>query len=91
MMADLALEFGVQSFVYSSVERGDEKYDDTLTLDRAAKVNIERHIRSLGDKGLNWTSVSHSFTPVNLLMRPPKKVFSVQHSSWKISKDLWVP
>ena len=56
-MADLALEFGVQSFVYSSVERGDEKYDDTLTLDRAAKVNIERHIRSLGDKGLNWTSV----------------------------------
>ncbi|GLB44978.1 putative nmrA-like family protein [Lyophyllum shimeji] len=55
MLADLALEFGVSSFVFSSAERGGESYDDRLTLDRLAKVRIERHIRALGSKGLRWT------------------------------------
>jgi hypothetical protein len=51
------LEFGVSSYVFSSVERGGESYDDKLVLDRLAKVRIERHIRELGTKGLPWTYV----------------------------------
>ncbi|KAG5352465.1 hypothetical protein C0989_002175 [Termitomyces sp. Mn162] len=60
-LADLALEYGVACFVYSSVERGGEGYDDKLTLDRLAKVRIERHLRGLGDKGLNWTILRPGF------------------------------
>ena len=51
------MEYGVSAFIFSSVERGGESYDDKLTLDRAAKVKIERHVRSLGEKGLRWTYV----------------------------------
>lgn len=57
MLADLSLEYGVSSFIYSSVERGGEGYDDNLELDRLAKVRIERHIRQLGTRGLPWTCV----------------------------------
>ncbi|KLO19619.1 NAD(P)-binding protein [Schizopora paradoxa] len=45
--------------IFSSVERGDEGYDDKLTLDRLAKVQIERHIRSL--TGLRWTFLRPAF------------------------------
>jgi hypothetical protein len=55
LLADLALEYSVQAFVYSSVERGGEKDDDKAVLDRLAKVRIERHVKSLGKKGLPWT------------------------------------
>ncbi|KAG6855248.1 hypothetical protein H0H87_006167, partial [Tephrocybe sp. NHM501043] len=55
ILADLALEFSVSYFVYSSADRGGEGYDENWTLDRQAKVRIERHIRDLGTKGLNWT------------------------------------
>ena len=41
--------------MFSSVERGGEDYDDQLTLDRLAKVQIERHIKSMED--LRWTYV----------------------------------
>ena len=44
-----------QHLVYSSVERGGEDYDDQLTLDRLAKVQIERHIKLIED--LRWTCV----------------------------------
>ncbi|KAF8069920.1 NAD(P)-binding protein [Lyophyllum atratum] len=60
-LADLALEFGVSSFVFSSSERGGESYDDQLTLDRLAKVRIERHVRGLGSKGLKWTILRPGF------------------------------
>ncbi|KAG5643310.1 hypothetical protein DXG03_001194 [Asterophora parasitica] len=60
-IADLALEYGVSSFVFSSVERGGESYDDKLTLDRLAKVRIERHIKDLGSKGLPWTILRPGF------------------------------
>lgn len=66
-IADLALEYGVSAFIFSSVERGGESYDDKLTLDRAAKVKIERHVRSLGDKGLKWTCVLFSSTRLTKL------------------------
>jgi hypothetical protein len=57
-LADLALEYGVSTFIFSSVERGGEKDDDQLVLDRLAKVRIERYIRELGSKGLSWTYVA---------------------------------
>lgn len=56
-MAELSLEYGVSSFVLSTVERGGEKDDDTMKLDRLAKVRIERHVRELGSRGLNWAYV----------------------------------
>ncbi|THG92505.1 hypothetical protein EW145_g8694, partial [Phellinidium pouzarii] len=59
LVADLAREYGVQHLVFSSVERGGEAFDDHLTLDRAAKVAIERHIRSLD--GLRWTILRPAF------------------------------
>jgi hypothetical protein len=59
-LADLALEFGVSSYIFSSAERGGESYDDKLVLDRLAKVRIERHVRELGTKGLPWTYVAYS-------------------------------
>ena len=54
-MADLALEFGVSHFIFSSIERGGEGFDYMLTLDRAAKARIERHIKRLTERGLKWT------------------------------------
>ncbi|RDB16255.1 NmrA-like family domain-containing protein 1 [Hypsizygus marmoreus] len=60
-LADLALEFGVSSFVFSSVERGGESYDDKLDPDRRAKVQVERHIKDLGAKGLQWTILRPGF------------------------------
>lgn len=56
-VADLAFEYGVSTFIFSSAERGGERDDDKAILDRLAKVKIERHIRSLGAKGLSWTCV----------------------------------
>ncbi|KAE9407574.1 NAD(P)-binding protein [Gymnopus androsaceus JB14] len=61
LVADLALEFGVTSFVFSSVERGGERDDDKAVLDRLAKVKIEQHIRELGNKGLPWTILRPGF------------------------------
>ncbi|KAF8808741.1 NAD(P)-binding protein [Phlegmacium glaucopus] len=61
LLADLALEYSVSHFIFSSVERGGESFDDNLTLDRAAKVKIERHIKGLTDKGLRWTILRPGF------------------------------
>ncbi|KAJ6526075.1 hypothetical protein B0H19DRAFT_1275928 [Mycena capillaripes] len=61
IVADIALEYGVSAFVFSSTERGGEYYDDQTNLDTRAKVNIERHIRALGDKGLPWTFLCPGF------------------------------
>jgi hypothetical protein len=55
LLADLALEFGVAHFVFSSIERGGESFDANLMLDRAAKARIERHIQGLTQRGLKWT------------------------------------
>ncbi|KIK51682.1 hypothetical protein GYMLUDRAFT_181148 [Collybiopsis luxurians FD-317 M1] len=63
-MANLALEYGVSTFVFSSVERGGQKDDDKpeiLMQDRYAKVKIEQHINQLGEKGLSWTILRPGF------------------------------
>ncbi|KAF9225404.1 NAD(P)-binding protein [Gyrodon lividus] len=61
MMADLALEYGVSTFVYSSAERGGDKNDENEKLSGQAKVSIERHIKSLSNKGLSWTIMRPGF------------------------------
>jgi len=55
-LADIS-QFGVEYFVLSTVERGGEVHDDNLVLDSAVKVKIERHVKLLGSKGLNWMLV----------------------------------
>ncbi|KAF8177303.1 NAD(P)-binding protein [Mycena galopus ATCC 62051] len=61
-LADISAEYGVASFIFSSVERGGEYNDDNAQLDRHAKVLIERHIRALGEsKGLPWTILRPGF------------------------------
>ena len=59
LVADLGKEFAVSHFVFSSVERGGEGYDDHLLQDRAAKAAIERHIKGL--EGLRWTILRPAF------------------------------
>ncbi|KAJ7887157.1 NAD(P)-binding protein [Mycena leptocephala] len=61
-LADIAAEYGVSSYIFSSVERGGEYNDDNAKLDRHAKVVIERHVRALGEsKGLPWTILRPGF------------------------------
>ncbi|KAG6815702.1 hypothetical protein H0H87_012086 [Tephrocybe sp. NHM501043] len=60
-LVDLAVEFSVSFFLFSSYERGGESFDDSLTLDRLAKVRIERHIRRLSTESLNWTILRPGF------------------------------
>lgn len=59
LCADLALEFGVQHYVYSSGERAHESRDEQMTQSRLAKVHIEKHIMSL--QSLRWTILKPAF------------------------------
>ncbi|CCU74976.1 NmrA-like family protein/NmrA family protein [Blumeria hordei DH14] len=61
MLADLALEYGVQSFIYSSGSRAGPKYEHLLTLSGQAKAAIENHCKDLGPKGLSWTIIRPGF------------------------------
>lgn len=55
-MADIALEYGVSTYIYSSAERSGDKNDDNqLLASGRAKVSIERHIKSFSEMGLSWT------------------------------------
>jgi len=61
-LADISAEYGVSSYIFSSVERGGEYNDDNAKLDRHAKIMIERHVRALGEsKGLPWTILRPGF------------------------------
>lgn len=60
-LINLALENGVSFFMYSSRERGSEKYDHEAKMDYLAKVKLENHLRSLGDKGLQWCLLRPGF------------------------------
>lgn len=57
MLADLALRYGVECFLYSSATRAGPKYEDLCERSQMAKSRIERHCRDLGDQGLPWTQV----------------------------------
>lgn len=54
ILADLALEYNVSAYIYSSSLRAGPKYDDQERLSGRAKANIERHVQALGEKGLPW-------------------------------------
>jgi len=47
MLANLAVQFGVQTFIYSSAMRFGPKYEDDLKLSNRAKSNIERYCMDL--------------------------------------------
>jgi hypothetical protein len=55
LMADLALEYGVLVYIYSTSERAGDKNDEIQKLSGRAKVLAERHVQSLGESGLPWT------------------------------------
>ncbi|KIJ66338.1 hypothetical protein HYDPIDRAFT_109338 [Hydnomerulius pinastri MD-312] len=61
MMADLALEYGVSTYIYSSSERGGDKNDDNERLSGRAKVSIERHIKGFPDRGMSWIIMRPGF------------------------------
>jgi len=54
-IADLALFYGVHTFIYSSGMRFGPKYEESLVRSEKAKREIEKHCMALGEKGLNWT------------------------------------
>jgi hypothetical protein len=82
-MTDLALEYQVSVFIYSSIERWGEQFDDEHVLSQKAKVNIERHVRQLGEKGLPWTYV----LPCTTYMRLP--AFQLQNcETWILHGEL---
>jgi len=54
MLADLALEFNVQAFVYSSTLQVGAEEDDVQDHSHKAKLNIEHYCESLGRRGLNY-------------------------------------
>jgi hypothetical protein len=60
-MADLALEYGVSVYIYSTAERGGEQSDEMEKLSGRAKVLAERHVQALGEKGLPWTILRPGF------------------------------
>jgi len=54
MLADLALELKVEAFVYSSTLQPAADASHTPEYSRLSKQAIEKHCRSLTEKGLNW-------------------------------------
>ena len=56
MIADLALQYGVEAFVYSSAMRAGPKFEGMLEgkLSAIAKRNVEIYCRELGERGLPW-------------------------------------
>jgi hypothetical protein len=55
MLANLALEFGVEAFVYSSALQPAADKAETPEYSRLCKQAIEKHCKSLTEKGLKWT------------------------------------
>ncbi|KAK5994956.1 hypothetical protein PT974_03345 [Cladobotryum mycophilum] len=61
MLADLAFEFKVEAFVYSSAIQPGPDQDDVHDASHKAKREIELYGKQLGDKGLNWIIVRPGF------------------------------
>jgi NmrA-like family len=60
MMIDLAREFGVSVFIYSSIQIVQNSFDDSNYKCEffAGKLAVERYIQSLDHKGLGWMYVN---------------------------------
>lgn len=54
MLANLALEFNVGAFVYSTTLQPAPRDEEVNEYSRLAKRAIELHCKGLTDKGLNW-------------------------------------
>jgi hypothetical protein len=54
-LADIALRFGVSTFVYSSAITAGPKHYGELKFTHLAKHRIEEHCKLLGGSGLPWT------------------------------------
>ena len=56
ILADVALEYGVKAYVYSSALRAGPKHEDQIDgkASWVAKRNIEVHCQELGMRGLPW-------------------------------------
>lgn len=63
MLADLALEFKVQAFIYSSALQPDPKPGQTPEYSRISKRKIENYCKSLTEKGLNWMYADQTLSP----------------------------
>ncbi|CZR52811.1 uncharacterized protein PAC_02688 [Phialocephala subalpina] len=61
LLADIAFQYRVQSFIYSSSFRAGELYEEELMLSGKAKANIESHCMELGRRGLPWTILRPGF------------------------------
>ncbi|QYS97510.1 NmrA domain-containing protein [Trichoderma simmonsii] len=61
MLADLALEFKIDAFVYSSTIPPGPDLDDAFDASHRSKREIELYCKSLGERGLNWTIVRPGF------------------------------
>ncbi|KAK0647108.1 hypothetical protein B0T16DRAFT_329164 [Cercophora newfieldiana] len=66
MLADLALDFNVEAFVYSSALQPSADTSVTPEHSRLSKQAIEKHIKSLTEKGLNWIIIQPGFFMENL-------------------------
>ncbi|PSS06762.1 hypothetical protein M430DRAFT_46100 [Amorphotheca resinae ATCC 22711] len=61
LLADLALKYKVQAYIYSSAMRSGPEHEDTLILSGRAKANVENYCMVLGEKGLPWTILRPGF------------------------------
>ncbi|KAK3339817.1 hypothetical protein B0T25DRAFT_574706 [Lasiosphaeria hispida] len=61
MLADLALEFKVEAFIYSSALQPVPGNDDTVEFSRLSKLAVENHCKKLGKEGLSWILLQPGF------------------------------
>ncbi|KAK3681045.1 hypothetical protein B0T22DRAFT_310218 [Podospora appendiculata] len=61
MLADLALEFRVQAFVYSSAIPVGPRPDDSHDYSHQTKRELEKYCQELGERGLNWIILRPGF------------------------------
>ncbi|KAK3334180.1 hypothetical protein B0T19DRAFT_440872 [Cercophora scortea] len=61
MLADLALEFHVEAFVYSSAIPVGPRPDDSHDYSHQTKRELEKYCQELGERGLNWIILRPGF------------------------------
>ncbi|KAK1831531.1 hypothetical protein QBC39DRAFT_92973 [Podospora conica] len=61
MLANLALEFNVAAFIYSTTLQPAARNEDINEYSRTAKRAIELHCQSLTERGLNWIILQPGF------------------------------